>query len=93
MPNDSYPPYQVCFVFEVFVDGKERAFPDVKMFLYLWFAVPSQRLFENEFVRRREDVAKAARQLLVIDKKVHAAFFWASSIAMIYCGTRGLMAQ
>ena len=59
------------------------------------FGLPShpKRLFENEFKRRREDVAKAARKLLVIDKKVHAAFFWASSIAMIYCGTRGLMAQ
>ena len=47
------------------------------------------RSCENELDRRREDVAKGSIQLLVIVNMARAAFFLVSSIAMIYCGTRG----
>ena len=38
-------------------------------------------------------MAKSTSQLLVIGKKARAAFFWDYFIAMIYCGTQGLLAS
>ena len=55
------------------------------------FGLPSQsgQSCGNELDRSREDVAKVESQLLVIGKKACAAFFWTSSIDMVYCFTLG----
>ena len=71
------------------MEEKERDLPGIPLLLHLRFAFPSRNSFGNKLERRREDVTKAASQFLVIGKKAPSEFFWASSIAMVYCGTRG----
>ena len=82
-PKESSPPAKPVLRSIFLWRGLKVSFQAFHVWSAFGFPFHSGRSLGNELERRREDVAKAAIQLLMIGRPARLAFFYTSSIIMM----------
>ena len=90
-PKESYPLDKRVLSLRFLCRGLKVYFQAFHVWSAFVFPFHSGWSLGNEMARRREDMANAASQLLVIGRPTRLDFFCTSSIVMMNRGTRGLL--